>query len=334
MKAILLFFALIGGMVCSVSKSGMDTNLRGISIVSHKKTGQAETIWTTGSAGVVLRSIDSGITWERLSIPAGEHLDFRGVQAFSADVAYLMSSGEGEKSRIYKTIDGGKNWELQYTDKKQEFFLDAIACVSSTKCYALGDPVDGKFLLLRTEDGKNWKEVPREKMPAALPKEGAFAASNSSLLVDQKKLILFATGGPEARVFQSRDAGKKWTVAKVPMASGKASQGIFSLARIGDLVVAVGGDYENPEYGERSASYSLDTGKNWLPAKKMPGGYRSSATRTGSAFIAVGPTGADVSRDGANWVPVENIRLNAVEFAKEKGWGIGAKGVIVACEKK
>lgn len=47
--------------------------------------------------------------------------------------------------------------------------------------------MNGKFLLLHTEDGKSWKELPGDKMPETLPKEGAFAVSNTSLLVTGKR---------------------------------------------------------------------------------------------------------------------------------------------------
>jgi photosystem II stability/assembly factor-like uncharacterized protein len=111
----------------------------------------------------------------------GEGLDFRGIAAADAGVAYVMSIGNGDKSRIYKTTDGGATWKLQFAGTRKETFLDAIVCDSKATCIALGDPVDGKFQLLSTEDGEHWKELPRESLPPALPKEGAFAASNSSL---------------------------------------------------------------------------------------------------------------------------------------------------------
>jgi len=111
----------------------------------------------------------------------GADLDFRDIEAFGASTAYLMSSGDGEKSRIYKTTDQGKSWTLQYTDKRAGFFLDSLACDSPTHCFALSDPVDGKFLILATTDGQHWNEPPRDKMPAALATEGAFAASGTSI---------------------------------------------------------------------------------------------------------------------------------------------------------
>jgi len=69
--------------------------------------------------------------------PGQPDLDFRGVVAISDTTAYLMSSGEGDKSRIYKTADGGATWELQFTDVNKAFFLDSVACVSEIKCFAL-----------------------------------------------------------------------------------------------------------------------------------------------------------------------------------------------------
>ncbi|MGB2627755.1 MAG: YCF48-related protein [Candidatus Acidiferrum sp.] len=322
------------GVSWSVRTTGIDTNLRGISIASKKQGIQSTTIWASGSHGVVLRSMDAGKNWERLVVPQSESLDFRGIQAFNENEAYIMSSGEGEQSRIYKTTDGGKNWEMQYTDKRKGFFLDGLVCLNATNCYALSDPVNGKFLILRTEDGKTWKELSGDKMPDALPREGAFAASNTSLLLAPPKEIYFATGGPAARVFHSFDSGKSWTVVETPVIAGKAPQGIFSLAKLGDIIVAVGGDYEQPSSGERSSTYSLDHGQTWLHPGSFPGGYRSAVVKSQKEFIAVGPTGADISRDGVTWRPIEGPGLNALAFDDDRGWAVGTMGTIVECVKK
>ena len=110
-----------------------------------------------------------------------------------------MASGPGNMSRIYKTRNGGETWKLQFSGTSQKFFLDALACISETECFALSDPVDGKFVLISTTDGQNWKELPRDSMPAALPDEGAFAASNSCLAIFDKREIYFVTGASDLR---------------------------------------------------------------------------------------------------------------------------------------
>jgi len=189
-----------------VQTSGSDTNLRGVSAANAPDTKGAlmPMVWASGSNGVILRSTDLGKTWKRLHVAGGDALDFRGIVAFNAATAYVMSSGEGEKSRIYKTTDGGETWTLQYAGNRKEIFLDSIACLSETHCFALSDPLDGKFLLLTTTDGEHWNPLPSGDMPAALPGEGAFAASNSCLLLSGGE-IFFGSGGPAARVFHSTD---------------------------------------------------------------------------------------------------------------------------------
>src|ERR1017187_7990963 len=105
-----------------------------------------------------------------------------------------MSSGPGTKSRIYRTADGGAHWSPLYTNRDASGFFDALAFWDALRGVVLGDPVDGQFVILTTEDGgQTWQ---RRKLPPALPNEGAFAASNSCLLVRGEREVWFGTGGP------------------------------------------------------------------------------------------------------------------------------------------
>lgn len=315
-----------------IQTSGRDTNLRGVSVI-RAGGGQKKphyVVWASGSNGAILRSKDNGKTWKQLSVAGGGDLDFRDIEAFDANVAYVMSSGEGDKSRIYKTDDGGKTWKLQYSDTRAGFFLDSLACDSRMHCVALSDPVDGKFLVLSTSDGEHWEELPRDKMPAALPQEGAFAASGTAIKLCERG-IFFGTGGPKARVFFSGDRGQSWTAMETPLASGNASSGIFSIAcdDAGNLV-AVGGDYQAPDGASRVAIYSPDGGKSWHLAETQPGGYRSAVVSLSHRdFAAVGTRGTDVSQDGGiHWEHTDKLNLNAVGFAGTEGWAVGPKGTI------
>jgi photosystem II stability/assembly factor-like uncharacterized protein len=309
----------------TLHSTGADSNLRGVAVVVRRG---GTSVWTTGSKGTILRSTDAGQSWSPLTIAGTGTLDFRGVQTFDGTSVYVMSSGEGEKSRIYKSADGGNTWNIQFTDERKSFFLDALVCSDEKHCFALSDPVDGKFLLIATTDGKTWKELPREHMPPALPQEGAFAASNSCLLLYGKSDLYFATGGPAARVFHSADLGQNWTVSETPVLSGKAPQGIFSLVRAGETVVVVGGDYSAPNRSEKIAAYSPDAGKTWHLAAEPPMGYRSSVDTFDAGFVAVGPNGAETSRDGIHWVHIDAPELNAVTFISGKGWAVGPKGQV------
>ncbi|HYL86675.1 MAG TPA: hypothetical protein VE263_20790 [Candidatus Angelobacter sp.] len=319
-----------------VQTSGIDSNLRAVSAVyvpNPKANGApVPVVWVSGSKGVILRSLDEGKTWQRLRIADGDTLDFRGIVAFDVQTAYVMSIGEGDKSRIYKTIDGGETWKLQYSGDRKEVFLDTIACLSEKECMALGDPIDRKFLLLKTTDGEHWGPLPTDNMPAALPGEGAFAASNSCLAMSDDKKVFFGTGGPAARVFQSNDGGLTWTVARTPLVQGNPSSGIFALrADEHDRVLVVGGDYKETDSSDRVAATSLDNGKTWQLAAKQPGGFRSGLAQIANGgWVAVGPGGEDATEDyGAHWKHTDSLNLNAVQLLDtQTGWAVGDHGTI------
>lgn len=317
-----------------VQTSGTDTNLRAVSAVSFTNArGKSQiAVWASGSNGVILRSLDAGKTWKRLAVDGAASLDFRGLAARSASVAYVLSIGNGEKSRIYKTTDGGATWQLQFSGARNEIFLDALVCSTDTHCFALGDPIDGKFLLLETADGQSWREVPRNTMPAGLSNEGAFAASNSCLAVHGSDLYFGTGGAAVVRVFHSPDFGRTWTVSDTPIASGNASSGIFSLdVRRSPWLIVVGGDYQAASVSARSAAISRDNGQTWELSHPLPSGFRSAVSGLADSLaIAVGPTGEEETQDrGLSWEPTGTLNLNAVTVLDSSNvWAVGPKGTI------
>jgi photosystem II stability/assembly factor-like uncharacterized protein len=323
----------IGDPVWVTKTSGVNTNLRGVSITNSAGAGsisEQHVVWASGSNGVILRSPDTASPWVQLHVAGAENLDFRAIQAFDAQTAYVMSSGEADQSRIYKTTDGGRSWALQFTDKRKTFFLDALVCDSRTHCLALSDPVDGKFLLVTTTDGEHWNTLSQERIPTALKDEGAFAASGTCLALYGDD-IYFVTGGPAARLFHSPDLGRTWTVADLPIISGNPAAGAFSVARRGTNMVVVGGDYKNQNSADRVAAYSRDSGRTWALAKQPPRGYRSAvAWFDDHTLVTVGPKGEEISTDaGVNWKANSLLNLNAVAaINREHAWAVGANGTI------
>ena len=83
---------------------------------------------------------------------------------------YLLSIGDGEKSRLYKTEDAGAHWQLLFTNPDAKGFLDELAFWDAQHGIALGDPVDGQFAIFTTSDGgRNWD---RRHAPPAVAEEG------------------------------------------------------------------------------------------------------------------------------------------------------------------
>jgi photosystem II stability/assembly factor-like uncharacterized protein len=331
-------------LLCNVSaaqwarqQSGTKARLRGLAVVDKNVA------WATGTQGTYVRTTDGGITWKAGNVPGADSLDFRDVHAFDGQRAFLLSIGEGEKSRIYQTVDGGLTWALRFTNQDPRGFLDAIAFWDAGHGIAMGDAVDGRFTILTTDNGGvTWQQPPRETIPLAEKGEGAFAASGTCLVVQGERNAWFGTGGATvARVFRSTDRGQSWTVHDTPIPAGNPSAGIFSLAFRDALHgVAVGGDFKNPDQATRVVANTSDGGLTWTtPKGPGPGGYRSVVCfvpgTTKPTVVAAGPTGSDLSSDGGEtWSPLSKTGFHAVAFASpiDGGWGVGDDGTIARYE--
>jgi photosystem II stability/assembly factor-like uncharacterized protein len=303
-----------------------DASFRGLCAVSPTVA------WVSGTKGTYGRTTDGGTTWSVGTVPGAEKLDFRDVEAFGDNTAYLLSAGPGEESRIYKTSDAGETWILQFKNSEPAAFFDAIAFWDEGNGLALGDPVSGQFQLIVTEDGgMNWKPLPRANLPASLPNEGAFAASGTCLVAFGKNDVWFCTGGAKtARVFHSSDRGRHWTSSDTPIMAGVDSAGIFSIAfRDQNHGIIVGGDYRKPAVAGATAAITSDGGRTWkLIDKPFP--FRSGVARAKDGWVAVGTSGSNLSRDdGLTWTELDRENYNSVAFTPTgDGWAAGPKGRI------
>ena len=310
-------------------KQSVDTNasFRGLSVVSER------VVWASGTGGTVVRTVDGGKKWDVINVPEAEKLDFRDIEAFDANTAYILSIGNGDASRIYKTTDGGKNWELQFTNKDEKAFYDAIACWDRDNCIAMSDPVGEFYQIIATKDGgKTWRFTGLDKMPRAKAGEAAFAASGTCLIVNGKTDVFLVTGGSDARVFRSNDRGLSWFVADSPITKGTPGSGIFSVAFRNALHgTAVGGNYEKPGEAANNLAFTRDGGKTWTAGEGLSG-YRSAVAYIDSrTLIAVGTNGTDISRDrGATWKKIGDENLNAVAAKGRRAvWAVGPAGLVV-----
>jgi photosystem II stability/assembly factor-like uncharacterized protein len=306
--------------------------------------------WASGTNGTVLRTEDAGFVWQGCAMPPGaEKLDFRGIWAWGAMTAIVMSSGPGDQSRLYKTTDGCETWKLLLANPDKDGFWDAIAFYDKDNGYLLGDPVDGKIFLMRTKDGgSHWSLVDAVGLEVSDTKLGFFAASNSSIALGWDGAAdppWLATGSAKGKdgswkgpfvlvgdfdcapgiVQPASDPcfGKlRFHKQVVPLAGGSDAAGIFSFDLRYDhggirKIIAVGGNYQKPNEAVGVAAWSLDGKPNWVLSVKQPHGYRSAVQydlETG-AWITAGPNGTDYSRDdGKTWRPLDNGAWNAISL--------------------
>ncbi|MFL5311912.1 MAG: WD40/YVTN/BNR-like repeat-containing protein [Myxococcales bacterium] len=295
-------------------RSGVAADLRAVVAVD------GQTGWASGTGGTWLRTIDAGSTWISGTVPGAQLLDFRSLAAFDARRAIVLSAGS--PARMFRTGDGGGSWSEVYRNDAPGIFFDALRFADEARGYALADPIAGHFVILESADsGATWHDLPG---PQAMPGEGAFAASNSSLAVRGDHLW-FGTGGAVARVFRSADRGRTWTATDALAPSGAPSRGVFSLAFVSDRQGAlVGGDYQGPD-APGALAITQDGGTTWT-AGPAPPGYRSSVVFLDpERLVTTGTSGTDSARAGDDWRPV-GPGMNALSAWGATGWAVGPKG--------
>jgi hypothetical protein len=337
--ALLLAFFSVGipaSAQFTLQTSNTTADLRGIHNVGN---GVA---WASGTNGTVLRTEDGGYVWQSCSMPPGaDKLDFRGVQAFDANTAIVMSSGPGDQSRLYKTTDGCHTWKLLVTNPDKDGFWDAIRAgdpgdpegtlvripdYAQSSALILGDSINGQLRLWEWTEGWEQRELELSYQikGKSEPAEASFAASNSVLQIAHTKQVdptwkyefRFASG-TAAHSYMSivrEETGPcepcrvETSRVEIPMSQGTNSAGVFSFDFRTDLIgVAVGGDYKKPDANTRTAAITSDGGLSWTLAQTPAHGYRSSVAYDPSTktWITVGPNGTDISTDdGRNWHPI------------------------------
>lgn len=315
-------------LVISMQSSPVNTSIRGIEVLDQN------TIWLSGAKGTILRTLNGGETWEQLSPPDKDSLDFRSIAAFSEKEALVASAGF--PARIYHTEDAGEQWTLVYENMDSAAFINSLAFRSRNEGIAFGDVLEGRHLLLRTENGgKSWTRIDTQYIPKPLEIEHGFAASGTCIAINKKGEFFIGLGGEQCRIFKSSD-GREWEVYQTKMMSGLPTRGIYSIAYGNELLMAVGGDYTRAD-SAHFPTYSNESGTDWKLAGGKVKGYRSIVTyaEKAKAWVSGGTSGIDFTFDnGMHWITGDKISVNTMAFDDQsgRGWLANQKGEVYMLE--
>jgi photosystem II stability/assembly factor-like uncharacterized protein len=324
-------------------QSGTTNSLIAVSPVNSR------VVWASGRNGTFVRTTDGGKTWKAGVVAGAEALQFRDVQAVSADVAYLLSIGNGTDSRIYRTTDGGKTWTMQFQNHDPNAFYDCMAFWSPRRGLAHSDSVNGRFPELRTlNGGHTWSDI-GDNLPPALPGESSFASSGTCVATQGWRNAWIGTGGiSPSRVLVTHDMGNTWNAYPTAL-RGSASAGVFSVAFRDSKHGMIGGgdlDAAAPPFPQTAISH--DAGQTWTLTDAQPGigtVFGLSYARNSSfalddngcedssrTVVVTGPGGAAWTRnEGKSWTVLPNVTgYWGVAFAdEENGWLVGVAGAIL-----
>jgi photosystem II stability/assembly factor-like uncharacterized protein len=321
-------------------------------------------VWAAGTGGTFVVTTDGGDTWKSGVVKGapGEGLQFRDVQGVSDKIAYLMSIGNSTQNfRIYKTIDGGATWKIEFQNENANAFYDCFAFWTPDRGVAHSDSVNGVFPDIRTTDGTTWQSI-AANMPPALSGEASFAASGTCITTEGNDNAWIATGGSTiARILATRDGGNTWNAYDTPLVSNASAGGIsvdFRDARHGILG---GGDLSSNTSAQ--VAISDDGGQTWYLTNTPPvdgaifclayvrgnghNGYARDAEqfdqyadhRYDHTVVVTSEaepnytsgTGAWTPDEGTTWYQLPNVSgYWAVAFASpHAGWFVGNNGQIL-----
>ena len=297
------------------------------------------TVWISGTSGTYARTINGGERWEVGRVPGADSLQFRDVHAFSDQDAFLLSIGNGDQSRIYRTTDGGVNWEQVFTNQEEDGFFDCMDFWDENHGIAFSDSFEGSFYLITTSDGgDSWTRIAPSSIPSALEGEGSFAASGTCLITEGDQTAYIGTGaGGAARVLKTTDRGATWSVVETPVTHGTPSSGLASVSFLNsNQGVVAGGEIAKPDSIANPIAITEDGGASWTLASppSFTGAIYGVSYVPGQptpTLVAAGPKGVAYSVDnGTTWTSISQENYWSVAFASNGyGWVTGTEGKIL-----
>jgi photosystem II stability/assembly factor-like uncharacterized protein len=306
-------------------------------------------VWASGRGGTFVVTTDGGRTWKAGVVPGAEALQFRDVQGVSDRVAYLQSIGDNPTDfRIYKTVDGGANWTMQFQNQNPSAFYDCFAFWTPKRGISHSDSVNGVFPDLRTRDGRHWEDI-SSNMPPALPGEFSFASSGTCVATQGARNAWITTGGAAtARILATRDGGDNWNAYDTPLVSSPSAGGFTVAFRDPWHGIVGGGDLDPSDPNNAGTATSDDGGKTWTLTNAPPvtgaifglgyvrgvgdGGRRGHDDGDRAVVITANDGGAAWTPDEGNtWFALPDVSgYWAVAFASpEAGWLVGTDGRIL-----
>lgn len=214
----------------------------------------------------IYRSNDGGTSWKHMGLKKSEHIGKIIVDPRNSDVVYVAAIGPlwsaGGERGLYKTMDGGKNWEAVLTIDEHTGVTDIImdprdpdviyaAAYQRRRhvfTYVGGGP--SSTLYKTTDGGKTWNKANRGLPSGDVGRIGlAISPANPEVLY----AVVEAKNG--SGMYRSMDRGASWQKRSSYATSGNYYSEIFAHPTDEDILYAM--DTYN--------QWSVDGGQTWKP---------------------------------------------------------------------
>ncbi len=199
--------------------------------IIYAGTGEGNSRNSVAPGWGMYKSIDGGITWQSLGLEKTQHIGRIIVHPTNPDIAYVAAVGATWSSNaergLYKTVDGGKTWQLSKFVSDKAGFIDvamdprdpntlyAASWERSRGPYFLKSGGPGSALWKTTDGGKSWREIKGGGFP-----ETEKGRMNIQIAHSDPNIVYVMVEADSARgakpqrllsgLYRSNDAGRTW----------------------------------------------------------------------------------------------------------------------------
>jgi len=202
--------------------------------------------------GKILKTTNGGINWTVPSSALGGEVT--GISAINNLRVFVIVNTD-TSALIRRTVAGGIGWSTVYEDNSVGAHLNAITMFDELNGYAIGNPVGGQWVILKTTDaGLTWNPT------STLSQNGSEKGiSNSMKWVD---LMNGWFGTDNSRIYRTTDGGLTW-------ASGTTTFQTSSCVAFTDISAGVAAGVD--------INWTSDGGASWFTKPTQISGEISSA---------------------------------------------------------
>jgi photosystem II stability/assembly factor-like uncharacterized protein len=262
----------------------------------------------------IYKSTDAGKTWVHLGLRDGQQIPALAVDPRNPNKVFAAVLGHpygpNEERGLYRSTDGGQNWQKVITKDENTGASDVeIDPSNPDTVYASmwevregpwedGNRFDGSGggLFKSTDGGATWHQLTN-----GLPKDLAQVYVAIAPSDSRRLYATLSTAAGKLNVYRSDDAGDSWTqITDDPRPSGRIGGGDLPIPRV---------DPKNPDViyvASTVTMKSVDGGKTWLSFRGAPGGddYQNLwiNPNNGNIILLVSDQGAIVTvNGGVSW---------------------------------
>lgn len=198
-----------------IAPTGGQTQLMGVKFVDATHgwaTGFTTPDSTGNMIGLVLATVDGGVTWSQQTLPP-DTLRLWGI-AFADPMVGWTVGITHRSGQILKTSDGGNTWVAQATPPSA-YILFGVSFITPSTGWAVGrDTGNNRLILGTTDGGATWTS---ESVPAGLGGvwSVSFANASDGWAAGWDDL---GGGGAAGRMLVTKDGGLTWSSQSVPSA--------------------------------------------------------------------------------------------------------------------